>query len=182
MAIVLLIIGLILFVSLVVLHELGHFWAARRNGVVVEEFGIGFPPMAWSKKLKSGLLFTLNWLPLGGFVKLKGENDSATAKGSFGAASLKTKVKIMTAGVGMNLLTAFILFTGLALVGIPKLIDNQFNVPSDTKVTQNRVLVGRVEKNSPASRAGLQQRDELVSISTKTETKAIREAAADSDR
>ena len=74
MAILVLVISLLLFVSLVVVHEWGHFIAARRGGVEVEEFGIGFPPMAWSKKLKSGLLLSINWLPLGGFVKLKGEN------------------------------------------------------------------------------------------------------------
>ncbi len=57
------IIGLIVLVLLVSLHELGHAIVARRNGVVVEEFGIGFPPRAYKKKLKNGILFTLNWLP-----------------------------------------------------------------------------------------------------------------------
>jgi regulator of sigma E protease len=71
MGIVLFIIGIILFVSLIALHELGHAIAAKRNGVVVEEFGIGFPPRAWKKKLKNGVLFTLNWLPIGGFVKMQ---------------------------------------------------------------------------------------------------------------
>ena len=74
-------IGIFLLVLLVVVHELGHAIAARRNGVVVEEFGIGFPPRAWSKKLHNGVLFTLNWLPLGGFVKLQGEHDAANKKG-----------------------------------------------------------------------------------------------------
>lgn len=176
MSIVLLILGLILFVGLVVVHEFGHFIAARRGGVEVEEFGIGFPPTAWSKKLKSGLLFSLNWLPLGGFVKLKGENDSAKAPGSFGAASLSTKVKIMLAGVGMNLLTAFLLLTFLALVGIPKIIDNQFTVASNTKIVKNQVLVGYVDDASPASRAGLEVRDRLISISSGTTSKNITSA------
>lgn len=165
MSVLLLILGLILFILLVVVHEFGHFIAARRGGVVVEEFGIGFPPRAWSKKLESGLLFSLNWLPLGGFVKLKGEHDADTHKGSFGAASLSTKVKVMVAGVGMNLLTAFIIFTFLALVGMPKLIENQFTVQRDTKITKNNVLVGFVEADSPASKAGLLVRDRIVSIS-----------------
>jgi len=65
------IIGLIALVFLVVAHEFGHAVIARRNGVVVEEFGIGLPPQAWKKKLKSGIIFSLNWLPLGGFVKLR---------------------------------------------------------------------------------------------------------------
>ena len=72
--------GLLILVFLVVVHELGHAVVARRNGVVVEEFGIGFPPKAWGKKLKNGVLFTVNWLPLGGFVKLQGENDAAHKK------------------------------------------------------------------------------------------------------
>lgn len=164
MSIVLLILGLILFVGLVVVHELGHLIAARKSGVIVEEFGIGFPPRAWSKKLKDGMLFTLNVLPLGGFVKLKGEHDSATAEGSYGSVPLKNKVAIMMAGVGMNLIVAFLLFTFLALVGMPKLIDNQFTVASDTKISDNRVIVGRVSDDSPAQKAGLQQRDQIISI------------------
>lgn len=165
MSIFLLIIGLLLFVGLVVIHEYGHFIAARRNGVDVEEFGIGFPPRAWGKKTKGGFIFSLNWLPIGGFVKLKGEHDADTEKGTFGAATLSAKVKIMLAGVGMNLLGAFVLFTILAWVGMPHLIDNQFTVKSDTKVVKQEVLVGYLTKDSPAAKAGLQQRDQLVRIS-----------------
>jgi regulator of sigma E protease len=164
MSVVLLIVGLLLFVGLVVLHEFGHFLAARRNGVEVEEFGIGFPPRAWKRKTKKGFIFSLNWLPIGGFVKLKGENDAATEKGSFGAARFKTKAKIMLAGVGMNLLAAFLIFTFLALVGMPQLLENQFKVSSDTRTIHNDVLVGFVESGSPAEKAGLKQRDKLLSI------------------
>src|SRR3989338_7004645 len=155
MSILLLILGLVLFVGLVVIHELGHYIAARRNGIIAEEFGIGFPPRLWSKKLKNGTLFSLNLLPLGGYVKLKGENDSDRQKGSYGAASLKAKIKVMTAGVGMNLLAAYILLTILALVGMPKIIDNQFTVKSDTKIIKNEVLIGYIEGGSPADKAGL---------------------------
>ncbi|HSW98780.1 MAG TPA: site-2 protease family protein [Candidatus Saccharimonadales bacterium] len=164
MSVVLLIIGILLFIGLVVFHEFGHFLAARRNGVEVEEFGIGFPPRAWKRDTKKGFVFSLNWLPIGGFVKLKGENDAATAKGSFGAASFGAKAKIMLAGVGMNLLAAFVIFTALAWIGMPQLIDNQFSVKSDTKVVQRRVLVGVVESGTPAAKAGLQARDELKTI------------------
>jgi regulator of sigma E protease len=176
MALLLLIVGLLLFVSLVVVHEWGHFIAARRGGVEVEEFGIGFPPMAWSKKLKSGLLLSINWLPLGGFVKLKGENDSNTAKGSFGAAPLKTKVKIMLAGVGMNLLTAFILLTFLALIGIPKILEGQYTVARDTKVIRNDVLIGNVSEDSPAGKAGLQLQDRIVEIAAANDVQKIANA------
>jgi len=159
------IVGLLLLVLLVVVHELGHAIIARRNGVVVEEFGIGFPPKAWGKKLKNGVLFTLNWLPLGGFVKLQGENDSASKKGDYGAASLWAKTKILLAGVLMNWLIAVVLFTGLALTGLPKftgVIDNQFTVPSDTTEIREPVSVGTIVAGSPAEKAGLQAGDQLL--------------------
>jgi len=164
MSVFLLILGLLLFVGLVVVHEFGHFIAARRNGVEVEEFGIGFPPRAWSKKTKDGFLFSLNWLPIGGFVKLKGEHDSDTEKGTFGAATTAAKVKIMLAGVGMNLVAAFVLFTVLAWIGMPQIIDNQFSVKSDSHISRQEVLVGYIEKGSPADKAGLELRDRLVRI------------------
>jgi regulator of sigma E protease len=164
MGIFLLIVGLVLFIGLVVVHEWGHFIAARRGGVDVEEFGIFFPPRLWKKRMKGGWDFTINALPLGGFVKLKGEHDSDTAKGSYGAAPTGTKVKIMLAGVFMNLVTALALFTLLALIGMPKLIDNQFTVASDTKIARNDVLVSYVEPSSPAHKAGLEARDRLVNI------------------
>jgi regulator of sigma E protease len=155
-------VGLFLLVLLVVLHELGHAIAARRNGVVVEEFGIGFPPRAWARKLKNGVLFTLNWLPLGGYVKLQGEHDSANKKGDYGAASLWAKTKILLAGVFINWATAAILFTGLALVGIPKVIDNQFTVRSDTTEIRKPVTIVRLTDDSPAAAAGLKAGDQIV--------------------
>ena len=164
MSVFLLIIGLILFVGLVILHEFGHFIVARRNGVDIEEFGIGFPPRIWSKKTKSGFDFSINWLPIGGFVRLKGESDAVSAPGAFGAATTLAKSKIMLAGVFMNLLIAFVLFTGLAWIGIPQIISNQYTVQSNTKIISNEVLAGYIEKNSPASKAGLESRDQLLSI------------------
>lgn len=164
MSALLVILGIALFVGLVVVHELGHYIAARRNGVDVEEFGIGFPPRAWGKKRKNGVLFSLNWLPLGGFVKLKGEHDEDTEKGSYGAASLKNKTKILLAGVGMNLLVAFILLTALAWLGTPQIVDNQFKIASDSHVAKQQILVANVETGSPADKAGLTIRDEIVSF------------------
>lgn len=165
MSVLLLIFGLLCFIALVVVHEFGHFIMARRGGIEVEEFGIGFPPRAKVLTKKNGTTYTLNWLPLGGFVKLKGENDADTEPGTFGAAPLGTKVKVMLAGVVMNLLAAFAILTFLALVGMPKLIDNQFTVPSDTKIVRQDVLVNYVESNSPAEKAGLKVEDKLLNIS-----------------
>src|SRR5690606_1099607 len=130
------ILGLLFFIGLVLVHEWGHFIMARRNGVEVEEFGLGFPPRAKVLKKHKGTIYSLNWLPLGGFVKLQGEHDIDTEPGTFGAASTPAKIKIMMAGVVMNFITAFILFTLVALIGMPKLVDNQTTVWSDTKIIQ----------------------------------------------
>ncbi len=158
-------VGLFLLVFLVVIHELGHAIVARRNGVVVEEFGIGFPPKAWGKQLKNGVLFTINWLPLGGFVKLKGEHDADTTKGGYGSASLWVKTKILLAGVVMNLVGAMVIFTGLALFGsLPKVLDNQYQVSSDTTIERSNVMAVRVNAGSPAEKAGLQTGDELLVV------------------
>lgn len=161
---VLLIVGLVLFIGLVILHELGHFWVARRNGVEVEEFGIFFPPTLYRHKTKKGWDFTINLLPLGGFVKLKGEYDADKRPHSFGAATTWAKTKIMLAGVAVNLVTALVMFMVLAWVGLPKIIDNQFTVPSDTKVVSQSVYVSFVEPQSPAAKAGLLVGDKLLTI------------------
>ena len=164
MSVLLLILGVVLFISLVVVHEFGHFIMARRGGVEVEEFGIFFPPRLFKYRTKAGWLFTINLLPLGGFVKLKGEHDSDTEPGSFGAASLSRKTKIMAAGVVMNLITALVLFTIVALIGMPKLVPNQFTIKSDTKVISQEVLVTYIQPGSPASHIGLKADDQLISL------------------
>lgn len=166
MSLGLLILGLFLFVMLVVVHEFGHFIAARRNGVGIEEFGIFFPPKLWSRKTKKGWIFSINLLPLGGFVRLKGEHDADKRSGSFGAAPLKAKVKIMLAGVGMNLLTAFVLLTILAWVGLPQLVNNQYSIKSNAHSIENETLVGVVENHSPAASMGLQRADVLIAITS----------------
>jgi len=156
------IIGIIALTFLVVVHELGHAISARRNGVVVEEFGIGFPPRAWSKKLKNKVVFSLNWLPLGGFVKLQGEHDAASKKGDYGAASFWAKTKILLAGVVINWLAAAVLLSILAVTGLPKVLDNQFAMPGDTKTVPQLVQLSTVKSDYPASKAGLQARDKIV--------------------
>lgn len=153
------IVGLIILVLLVVAHELGHAIAARRNGVVVEEFGIGFPPRAWKKKLKNGVLFTLNWLPIGGYVKLQGEHDSADKKGDYGAATFWQKTKILFAGVAVNWLLAVVLLTILAFTGMPKVLLNQVSIPGDTTIVYQPVEITSLTKDFPAEKAGLKNGD-----------------------
>lgn len=183
MHILVFLVGLILFIGLVLVHEWGHYIMARRAGVDVEEFGLGFPPRVWSRKLKSGMRLSLNALPLGGFVRLKGESDSETAKGSFGAASFGDKTKIMLAGVFMNLIVALVLLSGLALIGMPKLItkDNigqeQFTVASDTRVVRQHVQVGVFLKDSPAQKAGLESSDIIKNVSADGKTIEIKSSS-----
>ena len=164
--------GLIALTVLVVLHELGHALVARRNGVVVEEFGVGFPPRAWGKKIKKSFLgknvtLSVNWLPLGGFVKLQGEHDAASKKGDYGAASFWVKTKILLAGVLVNWLTAAVLLSILALFGLPKVLPDQFTVASDTIRNDAPVSLTTVAKDSPAEKAGLKQGDAIVRFAGK---------------
>lgn len=151
-----------MFTLLVVIHEFGHFIVARRNGVEVEEFGIGFPPRIFSKTLGKGIWrtrYSINLFPLGGFVRLKGENDSDKTKGSFGSLSIWSKAKVMMAGVAMNFLAAAGLFGIVAAVGLPVVIENQFYVAGDSKLLVDEVVVADVSKGSPADRAGIRRGD-----------------------
>jgi regulator of sigma E protease len=156
------IVGLVILVLLVVVHELGHAIVARRNGVVVEEFGVGLPPLAWKKKLKNGVLLTLNWLPLGGFVKLQGENDAANEKGDYGAATFWQKTKILLAGVMVNWLVAVILLTALALTGLPKVLSNQVTISGDTTIIQKPVEITTIIKGHAAEKAGIKVGDIII--------------------
>lgn len=105
----------ILISVLVLIHEVGHYIAAKESGVVVEEFGFGLPPRALTLFIRKKTRFSLNWIPFGGFVRLKGENvedeKRRKEKGSFSAAPIVSRIVILTAGVAMNFLFAFILFT-----------------------------------------------------------------------
>ena len=164
------VLGFILFISLVLIHELGHLVAARANGVKVEEFGLGLPPRLYGRKTKSGLLLSFNWLPLGGFVKLKGEHDGDTRPGSFGAASLGAKTKIMLAGVAVNLLAGLVILTLLAIIGMPQFINkndygqNQFAITSDTHVSKQEALLLYIEPDSPAAKAGIRTFDSITEL------------------
>lgn len=159
---VVLIFGLLVFV-----HELGHFVAARRNGVEVEEFGFGFPPRAWGKKVGK-TIYSINWLPLGGFVRMKGEDAADQSKGSFGAAPFRKKFKILTAGVLMNVLAAFLILTILCFTGIPAAVARNLSDASVTREQSPRVLVLGVAKDSPAEQAGIVVGESIVSINGQT--------------
>lgn len=142
---------------LVLVHELGHFFTARIIGVEVEEFGFGLPPRVIGKKIK-GTLYSLNWLPIGGFVRLAGEDGetkpvnmkSASLKKYFWARSKKERSLILMAGVTMNFLIAVGITTVLLAGGIQE--------PS------GRVHIVRVIENGPAHNAGILVDDVIKSI------------------
>lgn len=176
------VVGLLVLMALVTIHEFGHFIVARRNGVRVLEFGICFPPraIAWVKdpktkkwkrlpkkdwkKPQDGLIFSLNWLPIGGFCQMDGESDADKRKGTFGAASFWAKTKILFAGVMMNWLAAIVIFTILAWTGMPEFLQGQFTVAEDTRTVSTPVEITSVVEGSPAAVAGISEGDKIIAI------------------
>lgn len=192
------VVGLLVLMFLVTAHEFGHFIAARRNGVNVLEFGIGFPPRiaAWIKDPKTGkwrklprkewskdkvskvvysnaddksfaqkgMIFSLNWLPIGGFCQMDGESAADSREGTFGKAGFWAKTKILFAGVTMNWLVAILIFTVLAWTGMPEFLDNQFTVDADTRTNNTPVKIASVAEDSPAARAGLKAGDYILAV------------------
>lgn len=147
---------LIILSLLVLLHELGHFLAARRFGVKVEEFGIGLPPKALTLGKKNGTEYSLNWLPIGGFVRLLGEDadfslrekiNPLLRKRAYFAKPAWQRAVILTAGVGMNLLVGIVLFSLVySIAGVPNFRGEQ-------------VVVAEVVEGAPADLAGLKVGD-----------------------
>lgn len=143
---------------LILVHEAGHFLVARWSGVKVEEFGFGFPPRAWSRKVGE-TTYSVNWLPFGGFVRMLGQDDFAPASHSSDARSFESvhplrRIAISLAGVVMNLLLAVLLLWVGYMVGMQSLLHPQ---PGST------VVRGFIAQ-SPAQGAGLLIGDELVSV------------------
>lgn len=210
------IVGFLVLTTLVVLHELGHFFMAKKNGVKVNEFGIGFPPraIAWihlpkdqvedfiknlpeeeqnklpltkirqklEKNTKSNylwvrfpkseyekpqkyLIFSLNYLPIGGFCAMDGESAADTKKGTFGATNFWQKTQILFGGVIMNWLTAIFIFTILAWTGMPQFLPNQFTIKDDAKIKVQPVIIQEVIKDSPAEKAGIKSQSQILRIS-----------------
>lgn len=175
---------IVILVALILVHEFGHFITAKRLGVRVEEFGIGFPPKALRLFKKGETEYTLNWLPLGGFVRLFGEDPGeAEEKGigthprSFVAQPKWSQALILVAGVAFNVLAAWVLFIALFATGIPSA------VTADTTGTAEDVRLAIVEvlPGSPAADAGLERGDEVLAVSAGGETIRPDEPAAFSE-
>src|ERR671936_1691570 len=98
-------------------HELGHFVTARLSGITVQEFGFGLPPRLWGFKRK-GVLYSINLIPFGAFVKMLGEEDPS-APGSFASKSRAVRALVLSAGSGMNFLLAVAAFALAFMVGLP---------------------------------------------------------------
>ena len=152
----LLVLGILVF--LIVVHELGHFFAAKLFKVRVEEFGVGYPPRAFTLGKWGETEYTLNWLPFGGFVKLWGEHGETHSRGSFAGAPKYAQAIILIAGVTMNALSAYFLFAGALTVGVPRLITDR------EQIEHAQLLVNTVVPGSPADVAGLKVGDELTRI------------------
>ncbi len=151
---------LFVFGLVVIIHELGHFLAAKKAGLDVEEFGFGYPPRIFGKKIGS-TIYSINWIPFGGFVKILGEGgEESKSSKSLASQSSLTKVKVIGAGVFMNFILTIVILSGLYAFGFQPLIpdmDKQLGV-------SNKVYLEEVSENTPAYKAGLLPKDQLLKI------------------
>lgn len=153
---------------LVLVHEFGHFYAAKKAGCYVEEFAIGFPPRLFKVQGKE-TVYTINLLPLGGFVKIRGEDggDSNDPR-SFAGKSLLQKSFIILAGVGMNIVLAYVLITSALIIGVPTILAEDVHFPSIAKINNKQVQIVSVLDSAPAKSAGLETGDVIISINDET--------------
>lgn len=148
-----------ILVLLIVVHELGHFFVAKLFRVRVEEFGIGYPPRAFTLGKIGGTEYTLNWIPFGGFVRLFGDiGEKQHGRGSFVDAHRGVQAAILVAGVFMNVVMAWVLFATALHLGVPRVVD----APSLGQPVH--LMVTHVVPSSPAAAAGLQSGDQITEV------------------
>lgn len=137
-----------ILIALIVIHELGHFITAKLAGVKVLEAGIGYPPKAWGKKFGE-TEYTINWLPLGGFVRLLGEEDPSDPR-SLAAKPAWVRLIVLFAGSGMNFILPVLLFA------------IAFTIPQE--ISTGGVTINEVAPASPAEEAGLEAEDVILTV------------------
>ena len=154
---------------LVVIHELGHYFAAKKFNIRPLEFGFGLPPRIWGKQIGE-TLWSLNWLPFGGFVRLAGEDDveeDVPKNRQFSTAGVWKRITVVVAGVFMNLILAWLLFYVVIAaqnfrVTIPRLTEHKF--VGVHQVDETILAIGTVAPNSPAQAAGIEDNDRILSF------------------
>lgn len=128
--------GFILVLSpIIIVHELGHFWTARRFGIRIEEFGIGFPPRAAKLFERNGTVYSINWIPLGGFVRPAGEDDP-NVPGGLASASRTARLAVLSAGAIANFIFAFFILWVAYIIGQPIYSGNGINALQPTNVVE----------------------------------------------
>jgi len=157
---------LVVLAILILVHEFGHFIVAKKTGIRVDEFGLGFPPKLFGKKYGE-TEYTFNLIPFGGFVKIFGENAEEEARsGPDSARSFVNKPKwiqaaVISAGVGFNFLLAWILISAGFIAGFPMPTGA---APVGASVTNEQLIITAVEDNSPAGEVKLQAGDVILSL------------------
>ncbi|MFA6307698.1 MAG: site-2 protease family protein [Patescibacteria group bacterium] len=150
---------------LILVHELGHFISAIKLGIDVEEFAIGFPPriFSWTKK---GIKYSLNWIPMGGFVKIKGEQgEGLDDPRSFVNQPAWKKLIVVAAGVFMNFVLAFVLLSAVFMVGFPQEITSDLD---NQNIRDKNVVILQIAKESPADKIGLEVGDKIIKVNNQT--------------
>jgi regulator of sigma E protease len=157
---------IIIIAILILAHEFGHFIVAKRSGIRVDEFGIGFPPKLWGKKIGE-TEYTINLFPIGGFVKIFGETpdddsiDGPDAKRSFVNKPKRVQAAVLAAGVFFNILLAWFLISTGFLIGLPTPVSE---APEGRTLQDVSVVVTGVFSGSPAEKAGLKVGDKILSL------------------
>lgn len=172
---------LLVLVTLVMIHEFGHYAAAKLCGMRVEEFAFGFPPKIWGKKIGE-TEYIVNLLPIGGYVKITGESfdeeerkKNAGDKKAFQNKSKLAQLFVLSAGVIMNLLLAAVLFTAVNMSA--RYVSADDNIYA-SYIKNPKVFVSSVAANSPAKTAGLTKNDEILEFKTTTNAADMKSASS----